>query len=343
MKIIVDAMGGDHAPEQMIAGAVAAAADGAEVILVGRGEEILQCLKKTGSDTLPKGLEIANADDVVQMEDEPTQVLRTRKNSSMVVGLQMLAEGQADALVSAGNTGALLTASTLLVKRLPGVRRAALCPVLPAQNGGTLLMDAGANAECTPEFLLQFALMGSCYAQRMMGRPTPKVGLLSNGTEAEKGTPLVKQAHALLLQAAEKGWIHFVGNVEARDALSGAVDVMVTDGFTGNILLKSIEGTGMYFAAEMKRMFYRSALSKLGALCCKKGIGEIKNKMDYRQTGGTLFIGLTKPVIKAHGSSDALAIRNAIRQAAGYVESDVVQAVRVQMEERLEGGEQHGL
>ena len=185
--------------------------------------------------------------------------------------------------------------------------------------------------------------MGSCYAQRMMGRPTPKVGLLSNGTEAEKGTPLVKQAHALLLQAAEKGWIHFVGNVEARDALSGAVDVMVTDGFTGNILLKSIEGTGMYFAAEMKRMFYRSALSKLGALCCKKGIGEIKNKMDYRQTGGTLFIGLTKPVIKAHGSSDALAIRNAIRQAAGYVESDVVQAVRVQMEERLEGGEQHGL
>ena len=191
MKIIVDAMGGDNAPEQIIEGAAAAAADGTEVILVGRGEQILQCLKHNGRDTLPKGLEIANADDVVQMEDEPTAVLRTRKNSSMVVGLRMLAEGQGDAFVSAGNTGALLTASTLVVKRLHGVRRAALCPVLPAKNGGTLLMDAGANAECTPEFLLQFALMGSCYAQRMMNRPTPKVGLLSNGTEAEKGTPLV--------------------------------------------------------------------------------------------------------------------------------------------------------
>ena len=177
----------------------------------------------------------------------------------------------------------------------------------------------------------------------MMNRPTPKVGLLSNGTEAEKGTPLVKQTHALLQQASEKGWICFAGNVEARDALSGAIDVMVTDGFTGNVLLKSIEGPGMYFAAEMKQMFYRSAISKLGALCCKKGIGEIKNKMDYRQTGGTLFIGLTKPVIKAHGSSDALAIRNAIRQAAGYVESNVVQTIKTRMEELSEREEQHGI
>jgi glycerol-3-phosphate acyltransferase PlsX len=343
VKVIVDAMGGDHAPEQIVAGAAAAAADGIEVILVGRGEEILQCLKKNGSETLPKGMEIANADDVVQMDDEPTTVLRIRKNASMVVGLRMLAEGEGDAFVSAGNTGALLTAATLTVKRLPGVRRAALCPVLPAPGGGTLLMDAGANAECTPEFLLQFALMGSCYAERMMGKNTPRIGLLSNGTEVEKGTPLVKAAHGLLQTAAAQGKLNFIGNVEARDALSGNVDVLVTDGFSGNVLLKTIEGTGMFFASELKKMFYASTISKLGALCCKSGIQQLKNMMDYRQTGGTLFIGLTRPVIKAHGSSDALAIQNAIRQAAQYVEADVVTMVRERMEKVAEGGKNDGI
>ena len=342
MKIIVDAMGGDHAPSQIVEGAIAAAEEGIEVILVGRGEKILECLQAKKIYTLPRGIEIANAEDVVTMEDEPTTVLRTRKNSSMVLGLQMLAAGQGDALVSAGSTGALLTAATLLVKRLPGIRRAALSPQIPSKNGTTLLVDCGANAECTPEFLQQFALMGSCYAERIMGRKEPKVGLLSNGTEATKGTPLVKQTHALLQQAADCGQIHFVGNIEARDALEGTVDVVVTDGFTGNVLLKSIEGTGMFFAGEMKKMFKRSMLSKLGALCCRRGIGEIKKMMDYRETGGTMFIGLTKPVVKAHGSSDALAIRNAIRQAVKCVDSNVTGAIAESMQHKAEG-EKNGI
>ena len=326
MKIILDAMGGDNAPQAPVMGAVEAARDfGSQITLVGRGEEILNVLRQNGIDDLPKGLEIANADDVIDMHDDPTRAIQRKKDSSMVVGLKMLTEERGDAFVSAGSTGALLTGATLIVKRVKGVRRAAMGPAMPNKAGGkTVILDCGANAECTPEFLLQFGLMGSLYAKKTFGVENPKVGLLNNGTEETKGTPLQKEAYALLTAAAEQGLINFVGNVEARDVPLGAVDVVVCDGFAGNVLLKSIEGTAMFMGSLMKhKIFKRSLLSKIGYLFCKKGVDEVMGMLDYRTIGGTEFLGIKKPVIKAHGSSDKLAFRNAIRQAQTAAENDI--------------------
>ena len=316
MKIILDAMGGDNAPQAPVLGAIEAAkAFGTQITLVGRGEAILEVMRKNGIDTLPEGMEIANADDVVDMHDDPGSVIHKRKNSSMVVGL--LAEGSGDAFISAGSTGALLTGATLLVKRVKGIRRAAMAPSLPNKAGGrTVIVDCGANAECTPEFLLQFGLVGSAYARKVLGVENPKVGLLNIGTEDSKGTALQKEAYALLTNAKEQGIVNFVGNVEARDVPLGAVDVVVCDGFSGNVLLKSIEGTAAFMGSLMKhKIFMRSAFSKLGYLLCKRGVDDVMKMMDYREIGGTQFLGIKKPVIKAHGSSDALAFRNAVRQA----------------------------
>ena len=325
MRIIVDAMGGDHAPEAAVLGAIDAAKNmGYEVTLVGRGEDILRVLGDHGINDLPKGVEIANADDVVDMHDDPANVLRTRKNSSMVIGLKMLADGAGDAFVSAGSTGALLSAATLLVKRVKGVRRAAMGPMMPNKAGGkTLIIDCGANAECTPEFLLQFGLIGSMYCKKTLGIERPKVGLLNNGTEDTKGGELQKQAHALLKDAHENGMLNFVGNVEARDVPLGAVDVVVCDGFSGNVLIKSIEGTAMFMGSMMKKMFKKNILSKIGYLLCKSGVQDMMKLLDYREIGGTEFLGLRKPVIKAHGSSDQLAFTNAIAQAARAAEGNI--------------------
>lgn len=325
MKIILDAMGGDNAPFAPVMGAVEAAKlYGAQIILVGRGEEILGVLQSQGIATLPTGVEIALADDVVDMHDDPARVIHQRKNSSMVVGLKMLADGMGDAFVSAGSTGALLTGATLIVKRVKGIRRAAMGPVMPNKAGGkTVILDCGANAECTPEFLLQFGLVGSLYAKKYLGIENPKVGLLNIGSEDSKGTPLQKEAYALLRDAAERGILHFVGNVEARDVPLGAVDVIVCDGFSGNVLLKSIEGTAMFMGSCMKRMFKKNLLSKLGAICCMSGIKELTKLLDYREIGGTPFLGIRKPVIKAHGSSDTLAFRNAVKQAMDAAGSDI--------------------
>lgn len=324
MKIILDAMGGDHAPEAAVMGAVEAAkAYGAEITLVGRGEEILSVMRKNGIQDLPDGMEIAHADDVVDMHDDPASIIHKRKNSSMVIGLKMLSEGQGDAFVSAGSTGALLTGATLLVRRVKGIRRAAMGPVMPNKAGGkTVILDCGANAECTPEFLLQFGLVGSLYAKKTLGMENPRVGLLNIGTEDSKGTALQKEARALLQDAADRGLINFVGNVEARDVPLGAVDVIVCDGFSGNVLLKSIEGTAMFMGSLMKHMFKKNAVTMLGALCVKSGIQKIMKMMDYREIGGTQFLGIKKPVIKAHGASDALAFRNAIHQAMIAAEND---------------------
>ena len=318
MKIILDAMGGDHAPQAPVMGAVAAAKEfGCHITLVGRGEEILAVLKENNIDNLPDGLEIANAEDVVDMHDDPAAVIHKRKDSSMVVGLKMLADGQGDAFISAGSTGALLTGATLIVKRVKGIRRAAMGPAMPNKAGGkTIILDCGANAECTPEFLLQFALVGSLHAKKSFGVENPKVGLLNIGTEDSKGTPLQKEAYGLLKTAGEQGLINFVGNVEARDVPLGAVDVVVCDGFSGNVLLKSIEGTAMFMGSLMKhKIFKRNLLSMIGYLFCKKGVDEVMGMLDYRTIGGTEFLGIRKPVIKAHGSSDALAFCNAVRQA----------------------------
>ena len=325
MKIILDAMGGDHAPEAPVLGAIdAAKAFGSQITLVGRGEAILDVMRKAGIDTLPEGMEIANAEDVVDMHDDPGSVIHKRKNSSMVIGLKMLADGQGDAFISAGSTGALLTGATLIVKRVKGIRRAAMGPAFPNKTGGkTVICDCGANAECSPEFLLQFGLMGSLFAQKNLGVASPKVGLLNIGTEDSKGTALQKEAYAMLQKAHEQGILNFVGNVEARDVPLGAVDVVVCDGFSGNVLLKSIEGTAMYMGSLMKhRIFKRNFFSKLGYLLCRKGVDEVMSLLDYRTIGGTQFLGIRKPVIKAHGASDALAFRNAVRQAEEAAKAD---------------------
>ena len=325
MKIILDAMGGDNAPQAPVLGAVNAAKDfGAQITLVGRGEEILKALRDNGINDLPAGITVADAEDVVDMHDDPANVVRKRKNSSMVVGLRMLAEGNGDAFISAGSTGALLSGATLVVKRVKGIRRAAMGPCMPNKAGGkTVLLDCGANAECTPEFLLQFGLVGTLYARKTLGIQNPRVGLLNIGTEDSKGTPLQKEAHALLTNACEKGLINFIGNIEGRDVLLGGVDVVVCDGFSGNVLLKSIEGTAMFMGSLMKhKIFKRNILSMIGYLLCKKGVDDVMKLMDYREIGGTQFLGIKKPVIKAHGSSDALAFRNAVRQAMEAAEND---------------------
>ena len=327
MKIILDAMGGDNAPEAAVLGAFEAAKTfGLEIILVGRGEAILEVMGRHGITDLPDGVEIANAEDVVDMHDDPASIIHKRKNSSMVIGLKLLADGKGDAFVSAGSTGALLTGATLLVKRVKGIRRASMAPAMPNKKGGrTVICDCGANAECTPEFLLQFGLVASAYAKAQLGIEAPKVGLLNIGTEDSKGTQLQKDAYALLLDADKKGLLHFVGNVEARDVPLGEVDVVVCDGFSGNVLLKSIEGTAMFMGSLMKRMFKKNLLSKLGYLLCASGVKEIMRLMDYREIGGTQFLGIKKPVIKAHGSSDALAFRNALKQAAEAAGKDITQ------------------
>lgn len=325
MKIILDAMGGDLAPEAPVLGAIEAAkAFGTEIILVGRGEDILEVMSKHGILDLPDGVEIANADDVVDMHDDPASVIHKRKNSSMVIGLKMLSEGKGDAFVSAGSTGALLTGATLLVKRVRGIRRAAMAPAMPTKTGGkAVICDCGANAECTPEFLLQFGLVGSAYAKKVLGIENPRVGLLNIGTEDSKGTQLQKDANALLKDAGDKGLIRFTGNVEARAVPLGEVDVVVCDGFSGNVLLKSIEGTAMFMGSMMKKMFKKNLATKLGYLLCRGGVGEMMKMLDYREIGGTQFLGIQKPVIKAHGASDAMAFRNAVRQAMTAVQGDI--------------------
>ena len=327
MKIILDAMGGDNAPQAPVLGALETAKlYNAQIILVGRGPEILDVMRSHGIQDLPEGVEIAHADDVVDMHDDPASIIHKRKNSSMVIGLKLLADGQGDAFVSAGSTGALLTGATLIVKRVKGIRRAAMGPAMPNKAGGkTVILDCGANAECTPEFLLQFGLIGSLYAKKYLGVENPKIGLLNIGTEDSKGTPLQKEAHALLTDAGNQGLINFVGNVEARDVPLGAVDVVVCDGFSGNVLLKSIEGTAAFMGSLVSKLFKKNIFTMLGAALCSSGIKNLKKMLDYREIGGTPFLGIKKPVIKAHGSSDALAFRNAVKQAMDAANSDISQ------------------
>ena len=318
MKIIIDAMGGDNAPLEIVKGALLGMEHwGVEVLLTGDTEAILRALRDCGHDTIPRGMEIVHTTETVEMCDDPSKVFRHKKDTSMGVGLTLLRDGKADALVSAGSTGALLAGATLITKRIRGIRRAAMAPVIPTTGGKAVLIDCGANAECTPEYLMQFAYLGSFYASRVLGLERPRVGLLNIGAEDSKGTDLQKQTLALLRKAGEEGHLNFIGNIEARDVPLGGADVVVADGFSGNVLLKTIEGTAKFMSGMMKDMFKRNFLTKLAALACRSGIQDFKKKMDYRETGGTALIGLSKPVIKAHGSSDALAIRNAIRQAIG--------------------------
>ena len=328
MRIIVDAMGGDSAPKAPVLGALEAVKEyGVEVTLVGRGEDILKTLRDNGVSNLPQGVEIVHAGQVVEMCDNPATAFKEKKDSSLTVGLNLLRDGKGDAFVSAGSTGALLAGATLVAKRIKGIRRAALAPVVPTKGGGSVLIDCGATAECTPEYLLQFAFMGSFYAERVLGRPEPKVGLLNIGTEPSKGTDLQREAYALLKQAGDEGRINFTGNVEAREAVEGAADVIVSDGYSGNIFLKTLEGAGLYLAGEIKGMFKKNTRTKLAALLVKDGLRDFKKLLDSGEVGGTALIGISRPVVKAHGSSDAYAMKNAVRQAVSCASSGLIEDI----------------
>ena len=295
MKIIVDAMGGDNAPQAPVMGAVQANREyGVDIILVGRGEAILKVLEENGIQELPAGVEIAHASEVVEMCDNPATAFREKKDSSLTVGLNLLKDGSGDAFVSAGSTGALLAAATLLVKRIRGIRRAALAPVVPTGNGGAVLIDCGANAECPPEYLMQFAYMGSYYAEHVLGRPEPRVGLLNIGVEPSKGTELQRTVYPMLQKADQEGRIRFVGNIEAREAVEGSVDVIVADGYSGNIFLKTMEGTGLFLAREIKKIFKQNLLTKLAAVMVSGGLKRFKKLMDSSEVGGTALVGISK-------------------------------------------------
>ena len=323
MKIIIDAMGGDNAPQAVVQGAVAAQQEfGVDIILTGREEQIRACLAECGAEN-NSGITVVNADEIIDMHDEPATAVRRKKGSSMAVALNYLRDGEGDAMISAGSTGALLTGATLTVKRIKGIRRAAMAPVVPNGGKGAVLIDCGANVECTPEYLLQFAYMGNFYSHSILGCENPRVGLLSNGTEESKGTELCKAAHALLKQAHDAGRLNFIGNIEGTDVFSGEVDVIVTDGFSGNILLKTIEGTAKFLMKNIKNALMSSLKAKIGALLIKRDLSVVKKLLDASEVGGTAFIGITKPVIKAHGSSDARAIRSAVKQAIAVVNSGV--------------------
>ena len=318
MKILIDAMGGDNAPQEIVRGALLAHDKfGAEIVLIGQQEQIAPLL--TG-DYRP---EIVDAREIVTMEDDPSTATRRKKDSSMAVALRMLKNGEGDAVVSAGSTGALLTGATLTVKRIRGIRRAALAPVLPNGGAGCMLIDCGANAECTPEYLLQFAFMGSFYMKKLHGVASPRVGLLCNGTEEHKGDSLRHETYPLLQKAHEEGRIRFVGNVEASQIFKNEVDVLVTDGFTGNILLKGLEGTLKFMLSTLKTLF-KKPRNLLAGLMIKGEIGSLKAQLDPNAVGGTALLGISRPVIKAHGSSKAEAFSNAIRQAMVFAESGII-------------------
>jgi glycerol-3-phosphate acyltransferase PlsX len=323
VKIIVDAMGGDHAPEEIVKGALRARRElGVDLILVGKEEIVKEIVLRETAEL--SGIELVVARELITMEDDPSTATRRKKDSSMAVALNLLRDGKGDAVVSAGSTGALLTGATLTVKRIKGIRRAALAPVLPAGEHGVMLIDCGANVECTAEYLLQFAYMGSFYAKKLMGCEDPRVGLLNVGTEDTKGGELQHQTFELLRQADAEGRIHFVGNVEGTGVFDGSVDVVVTDGFTGNVLLKGTEGVIKYMMKALKGVFYKSTVNKLAAGVLKKDLGVMKKSMDVNEVGGTALVGISKPVIKAHGSSNEASFFSAIRQAVAFVESGII-------------------
>ena len=326
MRIIADVMGGDRAPLEMIKGvAEAKTQTDAEIVMVGNEKLIRQLAKENSIDI--QGFEIVNAEDVVTMEDDPISAVRKKPDASMIKGLRMLADGEGDAFVSCGNTGALFTASYLVVRKIKGVGRPGIGSVLPLRTP-TLLLDSGANVECKPEYLEQFAAMGSIYMEKIYGIKNARVGLLNNGAESSKGTPLYVETYKKLSNTEN---INFVGNVEASKLAKDPCDVLVADGFTGNILLKTFEGVGSIFFGEMKNIFYASVKSKLAALIVKKGVYSMKKKYDPEETGGSPILGIKKPVIKAHGSSKAKAFKNAILKAEEYASSKIIEQIEAEL------------
>lgn len=319
-KIIVDAFGGDNAPLEVIKGCERAVRElGVKIILTGSENKIKKCAADNGISL--DGMEIAHTDQVFDIHNEPTEIIKSGKNTSMALGMQLLAENKGDAFVSAGSTGALVMGATFIVKRIKGIKRVAPAPLLPTDKGSFILLDAGANTECRPEMLMQFAVMGSAYMEKVMGIKSPKVGLLNIGAEDSKGRELDLEAYKLLKSSG----LNFAGNIEARALPDGDCHVVVTDGFTGNIVLKLYEGMGSFFARKLKWIF--SGIGKVGAVLSLGKIKILKKQMDYRETGGSALMGVKKPVIKAHGSSDAKAFFNAVRQAQKCVNGKVIESI----------------
>ncbi len=328
MKIIVDAFGGDNAPLEIIKGSRMAADElGYEIILVGN-ENIIKSEAEKNNISL-NNMKVVHTEDIINMEDVPTDIMKSKNNSSMAVGLRLLAENQGDAFVSAGNSGALCVGATLIVKRIKGIKRCAFAPVIPKGNGFFMLIDSGANVECRPEMLRQFGIMGSIYMKNIMTVENPKVGLANIGTESTKGDELRFEAFNLLKDSN----INFVGNIEARDIMGDCADVVVTDGFTGNIILKFYEGMAKSLFGKFKEIFSKSFKNKLAASVLLPDIKKMKKQMDYKEYGGAPLIGISKSVFKAHGNSDAVTFKNAIRLAGEYTKRNVVKLITDSLKE----------
>lgn len=336
MKIIVDAMGGDNAPKEIVKGCIDAIAEYDISILFVGNEEIINNELNKYKYSKDK-IQILNATDVISNEDDPAIAIRRKKDSSMVVGLNALVNGQGDGFISAGSTGALLAGGLFIVKRIPGIERAALTSVYPTRKGISLLVDAGANVDCKAEYLKQFGVMGSIYMENVMEHKNPKVGLVNIGTEEGKGNQLSKETYELLKNEN----INFVGNVEGRDLPSGDIDVIVADGFVGNVVLKLTEGMAISIFSILKETFMKNFKSKIGALLLKNQLKDLKKNMDYREYGGAPLLGTRKPVVKAHGSSDAYAFKNGINQLISFIDKDVISIIesniKTDKEKNLEG------
>lgn len=322
MKIIVDAFGGDNAPLEILKGcAFAVVEHDVDILLVGDKKKI----EKVANDNriLLRRIEIKDVHDVISMEDEPTSILNEKSQSSMAEGLKALVAGEGDAFVSAGNSGALAVGATLIAKRIRGIKRAAFAPILPNSSGHFMLIDSGANVECRPEMLKQFGIMGHAYMKNVLGVPSPRVGLANIGAEKHKGTELYREAYNLL----EKSSLNFVGNVEARDIPADGADVVVADGFTGNIILKTYEGVAMELFRKIKGILFKNLKTKLAALMIQSDLMELKKSADYNEFGGAPILGISKPVFKVHGNAKAKAVKSAIGLVKKYVEGNVIEEI----------------
>lgn len=332
MNIIVDAFGGDNAPLEIIKGSVAAIEEyGIDVTFVGN-EEIIRKVSKENNINI-EGIKIVHADSVISQNEPGTEVVKSKKDSSMAVGLQLLRDGQGDAFISAGSSGALCVGATLIVKRIKGIKRPAFAPVIPTLNGFTMLVDSGANVECKPQMLVQFATMGAIYMNKVMGIENPTVGLANVGTEEHKGGELQQKTYELLKESK----LNFIGNVEGRDFPIGCCDVCVADGFTGNMMLKTYEGVAEALMGKIKGVFTKNLKTKLAASMILKDFKEMKKTIDYKEYGGAPIVGCTKPVFKAHGSANANTFKNAIRLTKEYAETNLIAEITASLKDFDEG------
>lgn len=328
MKIIVDCFGGDNAPSEILKGSALAVKElDVDIVLTGDKEKIEKCARENNISL--ERMEIEDCPDIITMEDDAKSVLKAKSNSSMAVGFRLLNEGRGDAFVSAGNTGAIAVGATLITKRIKGIIRPAIASVMPSVTTPFVLMDCGANAQCRSEMLCQFALLGSIYMEKIMGVKNPKVALANNGSESTKGTPLQIETYEKL----SEGNLNFVGNIEGRAIPFGEADVVVADGFSGNLILKTYEGSAKALMGSIKNIFTRNLRSKLAYLAIKDGIDDLKTQFDYKEYGGAVMLGVKKPVVKAHGSADARTFKNAIRQAVLFLSHDLISTIENQLKE----------